>query len=103
MIPQEGDEWGLPEMVQQYHSLCPLEDLTSAREKSSQAFGIKTALLKGVSSRDGQAYTLRRIDNRRVRRIAVLPFLWPALFPDIPMHVRCVSNPASPSLLADSF
>ena len=63
---QGGEDWGLPEVVQQYHSLCPLEDLTSAREKSSQAFGMKTALLKGVSNVDGQAYTLRRIDNRRV-------------------------------------
>ncbi len=63
---QGGKEWGLPEMVQQYHSLCPLEDLALAREKLSQAFGMKTALLKGVSHTDGQAYTLRRIDNRRV-------------------------------------
>ena len=63
---QGGEDWGLPEAVQQYHSLCPLEDLTSAREKSSRAFGMKTALLKGVSNMDGQAYTLRRIDNRRV-------------------------------------
>ena len=53
--------------MQQYHSLYPLEDLSLTREKSSQAFGMKTALMKGVSSRDGRAYTLRRLDNRRVR------------------------------------
>lgn len=67
-MSKRGEEWGLPEMVQQYHSLCPLEDLASAREKSSGAFGMKTALLKGVSKTDGQAYTLRRIDNRRVKQ-----------------------------------
>ena len=53
--------------MQQYHSLYPLEDLSLTREKSSQAFGMKTTLMKGVSSRDGRAYTLRRLDNRRVR------------------------------------
>lgn len=67
MLWQGDEEWGLPETVQQYHSLYPLEDLSMARERSSQAFGMKTSVLKGVSSRDGQAYTLRRIDNRRVR------------------------------------
>ena len=53
--------------MQQYHSLYPLEDLSLTREKSSQALGMKTTLMKGVSSCDGRAYTLRRLDNRRVR------------------------------------
>ena len=71
-MSQGAEEWGLPEMVQQYHSLCPLEDLSLAREKTSQAFGMKTALLKGVSNTDGQAYTLRRIDNRRVNSTSLI-------------------------------
>lgn len=58
-------DWGLPEMVQQYHSLYPLEDIAAAREQPSQAFGIPTIVLKGVSSRDGQPYTLRRLDSRQ--------------------------------------
>ena len=66
MLRQGEEEWGLPETVQQYHSLYPLEDLSLTRETSSQAFGMKTTLMKGVSSRDGRAYTLRRLDNRRV-------------------------------------
>ncbi|EIE26025.1 hypothetical protein COCSUDRAFT_61018 [Coccomyxa subellipsoidea C-169] len=41
-------DWGLPEMVQQYHSLYPLEDIAAAREQPSQAFGIPTIVLKGV-------------------------------------------------------
>ncbi|BDA44294.1 PAN2-PAN3 deadenylation complex subunit pan3 at C-terminar half [Coccomyxa sp. Obi] len=63
--PGEAD-WGLPEMVQHYHSLYPLEDIAAARDQPSQAFGISTILLKAVSSRDGQAYTLRRLDSRQV-------------------------------------
>lgn len=80
LLWQGEEDLRLPDMVQQYHSLYPLEDLTTAREKASQAFGMKTTLLKGVSSRDGQAYTLRRVDNRRVRlcvplhsRVSTLP------------------------------
>jgi hypothetical protein len=69
ILPQVNSgeaDWGLPEMVHQYHSLFPLEDLSLAREQPSQAFGMTTMLMKAVSSRDGQAYTLRRIDNRQV-------------------------------------
>ncbi|KAL3133241.1 hypothetical protein ABBQ38_007127 [Trebouxia sp. C0009 RCD-2024] len=33
------EEFGLPEMVQQYHSLVPLEDLQAAAEQPSGAFG----------------------------------------------------------------
>ena len=73
LLWQGEEDLRLPDMVQQYHSLYPLEDLTTAREKASQAFGMKTTLLKGVSSRDGQAYTLRRVDNRRVRLCVPLP------------------------------
>lgn len=70
MNPGEVD-WGLPDMVQQYHTLYPLEDIAAAREQPSQAFGIPTILLKAVSSRDGQPYTLRRLDNRQVRTFAL--------------------------------
>ena len=62
--PGEAD-WGLPETVQQYHTLYPLEDIGAARDQPSQAFGIPTIVLKAVSSRDGQPYTLRRLDSRQ--------------------------------------
>lgn len=64
MNPGEA-EWGLPETVQQYHSLYPLEDIAAARDQPSQAFGIPSIALKAVSSRDGQPYTLRRLDSRQ--------------------------------------
>ena len=51
-------------MLNQYHSLVPLEDL--AVEDPSYALGVRSGLLKGVSSIDGTAYSLRRIDHRQV-------------------------------------
>ena len=49
-------------MVQQYHSLFPLEDLQAA-EQPSAAFGVCTALLRAASPLlQGQAVTLRRMD-----------------------------------------
>ena len=59
-------EWGLPEMLGQYHSLYPLEDLAAAREHPSQALGLPSQLLKAVSAKDGQGYALRRLDPRQV-------------------------------------
>ena len=54
-------------MVQHYHSLFPLEDTAAARERPSPAFGVATSLFKAVSAKDGQGYTLRRLDHRKVR------------------------------------
>ena len=51
-------------MLAQYHSLVPLEDLSV--EEPSYALGVRSGVLKGVSSVDGMAYALRRIDHRHV-------------------------------------
>jgi hypothetical protein len=56
----------LPEMVQRFHSLYPLEDMNRDDEIPSSAFGVRTMIFKGISSSDGQAYALRRIDSRQV-------------------------------------
>ena len=61
----EGD-YGLPEVLQQFHSLYPLEDLAAA-EAPSPVFGVATQVIKGVASLDGQAAALRRVDGRQVR------------------------------------
>ena len=37
-----------------------------AGENMSQALGVRTAVLKGVSGVDGQAYVLRRVDAKQV-------------------------------------
>ena len=69
----EGQESGgaqpvLPDKVQHFHTLCPLEDLGGdAGDQPSVALGgLRTLLLKGISSHDGLAYVLRRIDNKQV-------------------------------------
>lgn len=60
------EEFGLPEMVQQYHSLVPLEDLQAAADQPSSAFGVCTMLLRAAASQlQGQAVTLRRLDPRQ--------------------------------------
>ena len=60
------EEFGLPEMVQQYHSLVPLEDLQAAAEQPSNVFGVCTMLLRAASPQlQGQAVTLRRLDPRQ--------------------------------------
>ncbi len=66
-VEAEGD-YGLPEVLQQYHSLYPLEDLGAAADAPSQAFGVATQVVKAVSALDGQAAALRRVDGRQARR-----------------------------------
>ncbi|KAK9820130.1 hypothetical protein WJX72_006407 [[Myrmecia] bisecta] len=63
--PESEGDLGMPEMIQQYHSLYPLEE-AGADELPSQAYGVGTVVLKGISSVDGAAYALRRIDGRQV-------------------------------------
>lgn len=53
-------------MVQRFHSLYPLEDVNRDDEIPSSAFGVRTMIFKGISSSDGQAYAIRRIDSRQV-------------------------------------
>lgn len=60
-------EFGLPELVQQYHSLMPLEDVQAAAEQPSSAFGVCSMLLRAASPQlQGQAVTLRRLNPRQV-------------------------------------
>jgi hypothetical protein len=64
--PDVDGELGLPDMLQQYHTLYPLEDMAAAGEQPSPALGVRSTVLKGISSTDGKAYALRRIDGRQV-------------------------------------
>lgn len=56
----------LPDVVQRFHTLYPLEDVNREDESSSAAFLIRSMILKGISSSDGLAYAIRRIDHRQV-------------------------------------
>lgn len=65
-LDPEQDLVDLPEMVQRFHSLFPLEDVNREDESPSTSFGVRTMIFKGISSSDGQAYAIRRIDGRQV-------------------------------------
>lgn len=56
----------LPEVVQRFHTLYPLEDVNREDESSSSAFVVGSMIFKGISSSDGLAYAIRRIDHRQV-------------------------------------
>lgn len=63
---------GLPTIVQQYHTLCPLEDPTAAGEHPSAALGVASYVFKGIHYGDGAAYAVRRLDGRQVLPTAEL-------------------------------
>ncbi|KAG6547571.1 hypothetical protein Mapa_011020 [Marchantia paleacea] len=56
----------LPEMVQRFHTLYPLEEVNRDDDSPSCAFGVRSMTFKGISSSDGIAYAIRRIDSRQV-------------------------------------
>ena len=53
----------VPEMVDEYHSLFPLERMHED-ERPSDVLGLHTFALKGINCNDGCAYLLRRLDGR---------------------------------------
>jgi PAB-dependent poly(A)-specific ribonuclease subunit 3 len=56
----------LPDHVQHFHTLYPLEDLALADERISAALGIKSLVVKAVNAHDGLPYALRRVDGKQV-------------------------------------
>ena len=61
-LDTEGADWpdGLPDMVEGYHSLVPLEPWPP--EEPSPALGLRTAVVKATSSDDGRPLVLRWLD-----------------------------------------
>lgn len=59
-------QMGLPDTVQSYHSLCPLENFGPSVQQSSRVVSIPTLALKAVHHGDGAGYMLRRLDGRHV-------------------------------------
>jgi len=66
--PESGggaeDPNAMPDKIQHFHTLCPLEDL--ANDRVSGALGLRTAVIKAINGQDGQAYALRRVDGKQV-------------------------------------
>eukprot|EP00898_Chlorokybus_atmophyticus_P005575 jgi/Chlat1/6018/Chrsp4S06201 len=65
-LDPERDSIDLPDMLHKYHTLYPLEDMASNEDAPSAVLGIRTTHVKGISSTDGAAYALVRIDSRQV-------------------------------------
>ncbi len=59
-------QMGLPDTVQQYHSLCPLENFGPSVSQSSSVVSIPTLALKAIHHGDGAGYMLRRLDGRHI-------------------------------------
>ncbi|PCH43050.1 hypothetical protein WOLCODRAFT_73826 [Wolfiporia cocos MD-104 SS10] len=53
----------LPEEIQEYHSLVPLEPLAGERHKFGNWY---SAVYRATNSRDGATYVLRRVENFRL-------------------------------------
>lgn len=66
--PQWGEdqEPSLPDKIQHFHSLYPLEAAPGPQDPPSAALGVRSFLLKAINGHDGAAYALRRIDGRQV-------------------------------------
>lgn len=64
---------GLTSIIQQFHSLYPLEDPATAHQHGSAAFGgIRSFIFKGIHAGDGAAYAVRRFDGHQLPPTAAL-------------------------------
>ena len=59
-------ENGYPDMLQQFHSLYPLDDSKASGEQLSRALGVQTQVMKGINMHDGAAFAIRRFSWRQV-------------------------------------
>lgn len=66
MQPEAERRQGLPDMLHDYHSLVPLEDIGARTDQPSAALGVSSLVLKGVHLHHGQGHAIRRIDSRQV-------------------------------------
>lgn len=64
---------GYPDMLQQYHSLYPL-DAENAHEQPSRAIGVQTTIFKGISVQDGSGFAIRRFAWREVTTLPLHTF-----------------------------
>jgi hypothetical protein len=94
-LDPEQDLVDLPEMVQGYHSLFPLEDVNREDDVPSTSFGVRTMIFKGISSSDGQAYAIRRIDSRQV--VKAFTHMHMRLIVCMPIHIT--SGLGSPRII----
>jgi hypothetical protein len=62
-----GDDSQLPERIGSYHSLAPLEELRLTEDgRPPSVLGVRSTVVKAISSSDGAAYVLRVINGKQV-------------------------------------
>lgn len=70
MMQMEDDEvkasFSIPETIQLYHSICPLENIGQSLQQPSRVVPVPTLCIKAIHHGDGAGYMLRRIDGRQV-------------------------------------
>jgi PAB-dependent poly(A)-specific ribonuclease subunit 3 len=59
-------ELSIPETIQSYHSICPLENFGPSTQQPSRVLSIPTLAMKAIHHGDGGSYMLRRLDGRHV-------------------------------------
>lgn len=57
---------GLPDYLQHYHTLYPLEDPGISLRHPSTAFGVFSLVFRGIHDGDGSPYALRKVDGNQV-------------------------------------
>jgi hypothetical protein len=62
-----GDDSQLPERIGSYHSLAPLEEFRLTEDgRPPSVLGVRSSVVKAISSSDGAAYVLRVINGKQV-------------------------------------
>lgn len=66
MAQLDPDDQSVPQEVDSYHTLCPIEPLDTPTDQAQRTFGYMTTCYKATNSKDGLTYVLRRIHSFRL-------------------------------------
>ncbi|XP_032235298.1 PAN2-PAN3 deadenylation complex subunit pan3 isoform X2 [Nematostella vectensis] len=66
MASLNPDDTSVPQEVDSYHTLCPLEPLDTPTDQAQRTFGYITTCYKAINSKDGLLYVLRRVHGFRL-------------------------------------
>lgn len=66
MAQLDPDNQTVPEEVDSFHGLCPIEPLDTPTEQAQRTFGYMTTCYKATNSKDGLIYILRRVHAFRL-------------------------------------
>ena len=56
----------IPDTIQSYHSICPLENMGPSMQQPSRVLPVSTLAMKAIHHGDGAGYMLRRVDGRHI-------------------------------------